>query len=113
MNDFIKNLGASIESINDKALEYAMNDICEEWVDSDSPEWEEHGDDILELQSEFFDDDFNEWLEGCMKETGMSAQEVVEQLKYHHTRLSDIIGEKYIDDWLENFIDNYTEEAAE
>ena len=113
MNDFIKYLGANIERINDKALEYAMLDICEEWVSSDSPEWEEHGDDILEVQDEFFDEDFNEWLQGCMKETGMSPKEVLTQLKQHHQRLSDIIGEKYIDDWYETFLFNHEEEAAE
>ena len=112
MNDFIKHLGASIESINDKALEYAMLDICGEWVDNDSPEWEEHGDDILELQTEFFDEDFNEWLQACMKETGMRPKEVLTQLTQHHQRLCDIIGEEYIDAWLENFLENYEEEAA-
>ena len=112
MNDFIKHLGASIESINDKALEYAMLELCGEWVDNDSPEWEEQGENIRDLQDEFFDDDFGEWLFNCMTDNKMSAQQVVECLKEHHDRLSDIIGEAYIDAWYENFIENYGEETA-
>jgi len=113
MNDFVKNLGASIESINNKALDYAMIDICGEYVDSASQEWQDHCDDIIALQSEYFDDDINDWLKGCMEETGMSAQQVVECLKQHHERLSDIIGGAYIDAWYENFIDNFEVETAE
>ena len=47
-----------------------------------------------------------------MKETGMTAQAVVEQLNVHRERLTDIIGVDDIDAWLENFVDTYTEEAA-
>jgi hypothetical protein len=113
MNDFIKHLGANIERINDKALEYAMLDICDHWVDSDSDLWEEHADDILELQSEFFDDDLNECLQECMDDYNMSAEQIVSCLKQHHQRMADIIGESYIDAWYENFIENYGEETAE
>jgi len=112
MNDFIKNLAASIERINDKALEYAMIEICDQWVDDDSPEWELHKEDIIDLQSEIFDDDFNEWLQECMDDYNISAEQIVSYLKQHHSRLTDIIGESRIDAWYENFIENYGEETA-
>lgn len=107
MNDFIKNLAASIERINDKALEYAMIEICDQWVDSDSELWEEHGEDIIDLQSEMFNDDFNEWLQECMDDYNISAEQIIDCLKQHHPRLTDIIGESIIDAWYENFIENY------
>ena len=42
----------TIESINDKALEYATNELPEGSTESD----------VLDLQTEFFFDDFQDWF---------------------------------------------------
>lgn len=102
MNDFIKNLGASIDTIADQAMTEAL-DLIDDEDDLDA---------INECFYDEFDMAFTDWLEVCMEETGMTAQAVVQQLNHHRLRLTDIIGVEYIDAWLENFVDTYTEEAA-
>jgi hypothetical protein len=102
MNDFIKNLGASIDVIADEAMTEAL-DLIDDEDDLDA---------VNECFYDEFDMAFTDWLVACMKETGMTAQAVVEQLNVHRERLTDIIGVDDIDAWLENFVDTYTEEAA-
>ena len=101
MNDFIKNLGASIDHIADEAMTEAM-DLIDDEDDTEA---------IMECFYDEFDEAFTDWLVACMKETGMTASEVVKQLERYRERLADIIGKKYIDDWFENFTDTYTEVA--
>jgi len=104
----------AIEGINDEALKDAMWKICGKDLDDDSPEWEKHGDAILSLQTEFFDDEFTFFLSGLCNNTSVTAEQVVKILKAHcHQRLSEILGEKYIDDWYDNFLENESKEAAE
>jgi hypothetical protein len=102
MNDFIKNLGASIDHFADEAMTETQDLIQDQ--DDDA---------VNECFYDEFDMAFTDWLKDCMDEIGMTAQEVVDQLQQHRERLTDILGKEYIDDWFENFIDTYTQEAAE
>jgi hypothetical protein len=101
MNDFIKNLGASIDVIADEAMTEAM-DLIDDEDDLDA---------INECFYDEFDMAFTDWLKACMEETGMSVFEVVKQLDRYRERLTDIYGKDHFDSWLEDFVDNNTEEA--
>ena len=114
---WINELAITMEVINDKALESAMLEFCDGWVDSDSPEWEEYGDQILECQEEYFEEDLEEHLTDWMQQTGITAEEIAQHLRAHQERLIDLLRlGRYrlsLDQWLEGFIENHALEDVE
>ena len=58
----------TLEAINDKALQYALNDVVEDGNE----------DDLLDVQTDYFFDDFDEWFHSISVDSNWVVELVVE-----------------------------------